>query len=96
MARAEREIAGRLRDAERAACHGLRQSELARSPLSQEDAIDEAMPYGRGVRIVVRPVEGSTSTGTMRSTPCNTEYVLNGPPTLAQDPIEITHFGSGI
>src|SRR5579885_1272850 len=32
----------------------------------------------------------------MRSTPCKTEYALNGPPTLEQAPIEIHHFGSGI
>jgi hypothetical protein len=32
----------------------------------------------------------------MRSTPCNTEYVLNGPPTPEQAPIEMHHFGSGI
>src|SRR5579883_2730739 len=37
-----------------------------------------------------------TSTGTMRSTPCRTEYVLNGPPTVAHAPIEMHHFGSGI
>src|SRR5215469_12085332 len=32
----------------------------------------------------------------MRSTPCKTEYVLNGPPTLEHAPIEMHHFGSGI
>src|ERR1700729_3151642 len=32
----------------------------------------------------------------MRSTPCKTEYALNGPPTLEHAPIEIAHFGSGI
>src|SRR5947209_13553179 len=32
----------------------------------------------------------------MRSTPCSTAYVLNGPPTLEQAPIEMHHFGSGI
>src|SRR5579862_10056824 len=32
----------------------------------------------------------------MRSTPCNTEYVLNGPPTLEHAPIEMHHLGSGI
>src|SRR5215469_4019059 len=32
----------------------------------------------------------------MRSTPCRTEYALNGPPTLEQAPIEMHHFGSGI
>src|SRR5579884_1988787 len=37
-----------------------------------------------------------TSTGTIRSTPCNTAYVLNGPPTLEQAPMEMHHFGSGI
>src|SRR5579885_2597224 len=37
-----------------------------------------------------------TSTGTMRSTPCRTEYVLNGPPTVAHAPIAMHHFGSGI
>jgi len=35
-------------------------------------------------------------TGTILSTPCNTAYVLNGPPTDEHAPIEITHFGSGI
>src|ERR1700690_724926 len=30
------------------------------------------------------------------STPCRTEKVLNGPPTLEQAPIEITHLGSAI
>src|ERR1700694_3477524 len=37
-----------------------------------------------------------TSTGTMRSTPCKTEYALKGPPTLEQAPIEMHHFGSGL
>src|SRR6266581_9195725 len=37
-----------------------------------------------------------TSTSTIRSTPCKTEYALNGPPTLEHAPIEIHHFGSGI
>src|SRR5712691_9787298 len=37
-----------------------------------------------------------TSTGTMRSTPCKTEYALNGPPTLEHAPIEMHHLGSGI
>src|SRR5580698_10874146 len=32
----------------------------------------------------------------MRSTPCSTEYTLNGPPTLEHAPIEMHHFGSGI
>src|ERR1041385_6346739 len=32
----------------------------------------------------------------MRSTPCNTAYVLKGPPTLEHAPIEMHHFGSGI
>src|SRR5579863_5122403 len=32
----------------------------------------------------------------MRSTPCNTAYVLKGPPTLEQAPMEMHHFGSGI
>src|ERR1700674_468827 len=32
----------------------------------------------------------------MRSTPCSTEYALNGPPTLEHAPIEMHHFGSGI
>src|SRR5579862_2945109 len=32
----------------------------------------------------------------MRSTPCSTAYVLNGPPTLAHAPIAIHHLGSGI
>src|SRR5438552_15418709 len=32
----------------------------------------------------------------MRSTPCKTEYALNGPPTLEHAPIEMHHFGSGI
>src|SRR3954469_25531476 len=37
-----------------------------------------------------------TSTGTILSTPCSTPYVLNGPPTLEQAPMEMHHFGSGI
>src|SRR6266700_387813 len=37
-----------------------------------------------------------TSTGTMRSTPCKTEYALNGPPTLEHAPMEMHHLGSGI
>src|SRR4029079_9854556 len=37
-----------------------------------------------------------TSTGTILSTPWSTAYVLNGPPTEEQAPIEIHHFGSGI
>src|SRR5260370_2239382 len=37
-----------------------------------------------------------TSTGTIRSTPCKTEYALNGPPTLEHAPMEIHHLGSGI
>src|SRR6266446_2914733 len=37
-----------------------------------------------------------TSTGTILSTPCSTEYALNGPPTLEHAPIEMHHFGSGI
>src|SRR5712692_2202937 len=37
-----------------------------------------------------------TSTGTILSTPCSTEYTLNGPPTLEHAPMEIHHFGSGI
>src|ERR1700722_3270827 len=37
-----------------------------------------------------------TSTGTIRSAPCSTEYTLNGPPTLEHAPIEMHHFGSGI
>src|SRR6478672_10277800 len=36
------------------------------------------------------------STGTILSTPCSTPYVLNGPPTLEQAPIEMHHLGSGI
>src|SRR5690348_6867581 len=32
----------------------------------------------------------------MRSTPCNTEYTLNGPPTLEHAPIEMHHLGFGI
>src|SRR3954447_17726894 len=32
----------------------------------------------------------------MRSTPCNTAYVLKGPPTLEHAPMEMHHFGSGI
>src|SRR5215469_11992321 len=32
----------------------------------------------------------------MRSTPCNVEYVGNGPPVDAQAPIAMHHFGSGI
>jgi hypothetical protein len=32
----------------------------------------------------------------MRSTPCKTEYALNGPPTLEHAPIEMHHLGSGI
>src|ERR1700685_2015643 len=32
----------------------------------------------------------------MRSTPCSTEYTLNGPPTLELAPIEMHHYGSGI
>src|SRR5580658_6559446 len=37
------------------------------------------------------------STGTSLSTPGTTEYaVRNGPPPVAQFPIAITHFGSGI
>src|SRR5580704_3121678 len=32
----------------------------------------------------------------MRSTPCSTEYTLNGPPTLEHAPIEMHHFGLGI
>src|SRR6516225_1938329 len=32
----------------------------------------------------------------MRSTPCSTAYVLNGPPTDEQAPIEMHHLGSGI
>src|SRR5271169_4902546 len=32
----------------------------------------------------------------MRSTPCSTEYTLNGPPTLEHAPIEMHHLGSGI
>src|SRR5207244_13066497 len=31
----------------------------------------------------------------LRSTPCKTEYALNGPPTLEHAPIEMHHFGSG-
>src|ERR1039458_7367716 len=34
--------------------------------------------------------------GTILSTPCNTAYVLKGPPTLEQAPMEMHHFGSGI
>src|SRR5580698_7838533 len=37
-----------------------------------------------------------TSTGTILSTPCNTAYVLKGPPTLEHAPMEMHHFGSGI
>src|SRR5260370_12848796 len=37
-----------------------------------------------------------TSTGTMRSTPCKTEYALNGPPTLEHAPLQIHHFATGI
>src|SRR5579872_2505088 len=37
-----------------------------------------------------------TSTGTILSTPCSTAYVLNGPPTLEQAPMEMHHLGSGI
>src|SRR5260370_22982913 len=32
----------------------------------------------------------------MRSTPCKTEYALNGPPTLEHAPMEMHHLGSGI
>src|SRR4029077_7247478 len=32
----------------------------------------------------------------MRSTPCSTEYTLNGPPTLEHAPMEMHHLGSGI
>src|ERR1700722_18305735 len=32
----------------------------------------------------------------MRSTPCNTENALNGPPPLEQAPIDMHHLGSGI
>ena len=38
----------------------------------------------------------ATSTGTTRSTPWHVLYVGNGPPHVAQAPIEMTHFGSGI
>src|ERR1017187_2154595 len=37
-----------------------------------------------------------TSTGTILSTPCSTAYVLKGPPTLEQAPMEMHHLGSGI
>jgi len=38
----------------------------------------------------------NTSTGMILSTPWSTEYVGNGPPEIAQFPIAMTHFGSGI
>jgi len=93
-AQRERREAGRLLEAEVAACRGITERERDHSPLEHKKEIAEILPHResgkiRGVRIEMKPVPGLTADWMRRAITCNqARYAALGEPSeeAAVDP----------
>ena len=107
----ERREAGRLLQAEVAACRGIPERERDHSPLEHTKEIAEIVPHYeggkvRGVRIVMKPVPALTAAWMQRAIACNqARYAALGEPSeqAAADPtlmpgarVEVTQWSNHI